>query len=73
MRRLAIESRIVRKPKPAEIAPSQTDSVDPTTAIAMAAVVTKDLALTAGALYAGKKLLDTTAQIAIIVAKTKLK
>jgi len=72
MRRLAVQTRIVREPKVVPATPSQTDSVDTTTAIAMAAVVTKDLALTAGALYAAKKLIDTTAQIAVIVAKTKL-
>ena len=72
MRRLAVQTRIVREPKAAPATPSQTDSVDTTTAIAMAAVVTKDLALTAGALYAAKKFIDTTAQIAVIVAKTKL-
>jgi hypothetical protein len=73
MRRLAVQTRIVREPKAATAAPSQTDSVDATTAIAMAAVVTKDLALTAGALYAAKRALDTTAQIAIIIAKAKIK
>jgi hypothetical protein len=73
MRRLAVETRIVRNPKTAETPPSQSKSIDSTTAIAMAAVVTKDLALTAGALYAAKRVIDTTAQIAIIVVKTKLK